>query len=167
MATDPFLGSIMMFAGNFAPLGWALCDGSLLPIAQYDALYALIGTTYGGDGQNTFALPDLRGRLPVHRGNTIPLGAAVGQESVTLTSATMPAHTHTLLASADPATSTSPAGSVLGQSASKPYRAGAPSTSLAASSVAVAGAGLPHSNLQPSLCVNFCIALEGIFPSRN
>lgn len=149
------------------PLGWAFCDGSLLPISQYDALYALIGTTYGGDGQTTFALPDLRGRVPVHRGNTIAIGAIVGQESVTLTAATMPAHSHTLLASADPGTSTSPGGNVLAQSTNKPYRAGAPSVSLAASSVGGAGGGLPHSNVQPSLCVNFCIALEGFFPSRN
>jgi len=166
---DPFIGEILMFAGTFAPRGYHLCDGSLLPISQYDALYSLLGTMYGGDGQNTFGLPDLRGRVPVHAGTGFIQGQIAGTESVTLSSAQIPAHSHTMLASNDIPTLTSPAGNVTGQAASKIYRNGTPSVSLIGSSTTsvAGGSGQPHENLQPYLCVNFIIALEGIYPSRN
>ncbi|WP_221090845.1 phage tail protein [Deinococcus aquaedulcis] len=172
----PYLGEIRMFGGNFAPLGWALCQGQLLPISENDALFALIGTTYGGDGQTNFALPDLRGRLPVHMGTppggaSLTLGQLTGTETVTLTAAQMPAHPHPLQASTLTAAQGGgvSAGAYLAQPESGELYVGTgrrPKT-LAAPSLAASGGGQPHQNLSPYLCVNFIIALQGIFPPRN
>jgi microcystin-dependent protein len=167
---QPYIGEIRMFGGNFAPAGWAFCDGQLLPIAENDALFALIGTTYGGDGQTTFALPDLRGRVPVHEGPGYLQGQLSGVESVTLSVGQIPAHSHPLLGSSDNATTTGPAGNVPGTSAEVtvfPYGTDNPPTALATQSVSPAGGSQPHDNFQPYLCVNFIISLFGIFPPQN
>lgn len=172
---DQFLGEIRMFIGNFAPLGWALCDGQLLAITSNTALFSLIGTTYGGDGRTTFALPDLRGRFPMHPGmgpglSPRSLGQRGGQESVTLTEMQMPAHTHTANASSADADQVSPTGNVW---AAEPagstalYHNAAPNTSMNPQAIGVAGGNHSHDNMSPFLCVNFIIALEGIYPSRN
>jgi len=165
----PYIGEIRIFAGNFAPSGWLFCEGQLLQIADNDALFNLIGTTYGGDGTTTFALPDLRGRIPIHVGQGHGLSEAAGVESVTLLVAQMPAHSHALQASQDPADPTSgPDGGVTGDagSANPIYGSAAPGTSLHASAVAASGGAQPHENLAPYLCVNFIISLFGIFPSQ-
>jgi microcystin-dependent protein len=164
---QPYVGEIRMFAGNFAPAGWMFCEGQLLPISEYETLFNLIGTTYGGDGQSTFALPDLRGRLPVHTGNSYTLAETGGSESTTLTVQQMPVHSHSLLASSQNALSEKAAGSVLGQTTTFDlYRVAAANTSLAASSITVTGGSQPHTNFQPYLCVDFIISLFGIFPSQ-
>jgi microcystin-dependent protein len=168
---EPFLAEIRITSFNFAPKGWALCNGQLLPINQNQALFSLLGTTYGGDGRVNFALPNLRGRTPVHMGAGLTLGEQGGAEAVTLLSASFPSHTHELRATAEVASSTEPAGRVL---AKKPrfgadvYAAppGAP-TALAATSLTNAGGSQPHTNLQPFLTLNFVIALQGIFPSQD
>ena len=162
---QPYVGEIRMFAGNFAPAGWQFCDGTLLPISEYETLFQLIGTTYGGDGQNTFAVPDLRSRLPIHQGNGFILAETGGVESVTLTVNQMPAHGHALLASSDVPTGSSPSGAVTGQAAAKFYRAGTAATALNPAIITSVGGSQPHSNMQPYLCVNFIISLYGIFPS--
>ena len=155
-----------MFAGNFAPAGWMFCEGQLLDIASYDTLFNLIGTTYGGDGQSTFALPDLRGRLPIHFGNGSILAETGGVEEVTLTVNQLPAHAHGFLASGDVANSPNPAAHVLAETVSTtPYFNGPPAVPLAAQSVLNTGGSQPHTNLQPYLCVDFIISLFGIFPS--
>jgi microcystin-dependent protein len=167
---QPFIGELRMFGGNFAPAGWALCDGQLLAIAENDALFALIGTTYGGDGQTTFGLPDLRGRIPVHEGNGSIQGQMSGVESVTLSVGQIPAHNHPLLGSSANATTTSPAGNVPGTSAEVTvfaYGTDNPPTTLATQSVSPAGGSQPHDNFQPYVCVNFIISLFGIFPTQN
>lgn len=173
MAT-PFLGVISMFGGNFAPRGYALCQGQLQSIAQNDALFALLGTIYGGDGQVTFALPDLRGRAPIHQGNlaggsTYVIGQVLGTESVTLTATQMPAHSHTLGANSNPGSAAGPAGAVWASySAGQNYAAsGSANTLMSASALTPSGGNQPHSNVQPFLAINFIIALEGVFPSRN
>lgn len=164
---QPYVGEIRMFAGNFAPAGWMFCEGQLLPISENETLFILIGTTYGGDGQSTFALPDLRGRLPVHQGNGFTLAETGGVESVTLTVPQMPAHTHALLASANNATTANAGGNVLAQTPSyTPYIDFSPNVSLAASSVNSVGGSQPHNNLHPYLCIDFIISLFGIFPSQ-
>jgi microcystin-dependent protein len=164
---QPYLGEIRMFAGNFAPAGWMFCQGQLLPISENDTLFNLIGTTYGGDGQSTFALPDLRGRLPVHSGNSYTLAQTGGSESTTPTVQQMPVHSHPLLASSQNALSEKAAGAVLGQTTTFDlYRVAAANTSLAASSITVTGGSQPHTNFQPYLCVDFNISLFGIFPSQ-
>ena len=163
---QPYVGEIRIFAGNFAPAGWMFCEGQLLPISQNDTLFQLIGTTYGGDGQNTFALPDLRGRLPVHFGNSFILAQTGGVETVTLTAAQIPAHSHGFLASADQANSPNPGAHVLAETISTtPYFAGPPAVALAPQSIANTGGSQPHDNMQPYLCVSFIISLFGIFPS--
>ena len=165
---NPYIGEIRMFGGTFAPVGWAFCDGQLLPISEFDALYALIGTTYGGDGQTTFALPDLRGRAPMHQGGGAQVGEAGGAEDVTLTVQQLPAHTHGVQASQTVSTQSSPANLFLAQSsAANLYIADTGVAPLAASTLAQQGKSDPNTNLQPFLCVSFIIALEGIFPSRN
>jgi microcystin-dependent protein len=168
---DPFLGEIRIFAGNFAPRAWALCAGQLLPISQNDALFALLGTTYGGDGQTTFALPDLRGRVPIHFGTsagfTVIQGQVAGTESVTLTRLQNGPHTHPLVASLDVPAVAAPTNNLPGQAAARIYRAGNPSVTLNSAMVQPAGGAQPHENRQPFLALNFIIALEGIFPSRN
>ncbi len=163
---QPYVGEIRMFGGNFAPAGWQYCDGSLLAIADYDTLFNLIGTTYGGDGQNTFAVPDLRGRLPVHQGSGFVIGQLSGQELVTLTTNNTPSHTHALMASNDIPALSNPGNNVTGQAAAKIYRVGNPTTPLSPSSVSSVGGSQPHDNMQPFLCVSFIISLFGIFPSQ-
>jgi microcystin-dependent protein len=163
---QPYIGEIRMFGGNFAPAGWMFCEGQLLPISENEALFNLIGTTYGGDGQSTFALPDLRGRVPLHQGNGFILAETGGVESVTLTVAQIPAHGHAFLASTNNATQTTPLNSVLGApTAVDLYRVGSASSPLAPQSVSAAGGSQPHDNFQPYLCVSFIISLFGIFPS--
>lgn len=175
--SEPFLGEIRAFGFNFQPRGWAFCNGQLLSIAQNQALFAILGTTYGGNGQTTFALPNLQGRLPVHSGGSagpglapVSLGEMAGTETVTLTTANLPPHAHGTRASADLAAVATPAGGVMGakgRGGVDVYAAPSPLTPLAAGAVGLAGGSQPHDNMQPSLALNFCIALEGIFPSRN
>ena len=163
---QPYVGEIRMFAGNFAPAGWMFCDGSLLAISENETLFQLIGTTYGGDGQSTFALPDLRGRLPIHQGGGFVLAETGGAESITLTVNQIPAHSHPFLASADAGTQPSPGGFVPAASnVVKPYTAAAPTGAMAAQMLSSAGGSQPHNNFQPYLCVDFIISLFGIFPS--
>ena len=166
--SQPYVGEIRMFAGNFAPAGWMFCDGSLLPISEYETLFNLIGTTYGGDGQSTFQLPDLRGRLPIHQGNGFTLAQTGGVETVTLTAAQIPAHSHPFLASTTAGATRDPSGNVLGTAvAGSFYRANAPTTdALAANSIGSTGGSQPHDNFQPYLCISFIISLFGVFPSQ-
>jgi microcystin-dependent protein len=166
---QPYVGEIRMFAGNFAPAGWMFCEGQLLPISEYETLFNLIGTTYGGDGQSTFALPDLRGRLPIHFGNGFTLAETGGVEEVTLTVSQIPAHSHPLLGSSALASSTSVQGnvpaaaSVVNVSA---YGTDQPTTPVNSNSILNTGGSQPHTNFQPYLCVDFIISLFGIFPSQ-
>jgi microcystin-dependent protein len=163
---QPYVGEIRMFGGNFAPAGWMFCEGQLLPISENETLFQLIGTTYGGDGQSTFALPDLRGRVPIHQGNGVILAETGGAESITLTVNQIPAHSHPLLASTNVATQSSPSGNVLAQaSPAILYFGAAPNTPMSPSAVGAVGGSQPHTNFQPYLCVNFIISLFGIFPS--
>jgi microcystin-dependent protein len=163
---QPYVGEIRMFAGNFAPAGWMFCEGQLLPISEYETLFQLIGTTYGGDGESTFALPDLRGRLPLHQGNGFVLAETGGAEEITLTVSQIPAHTHPLLASTDATTTLNPGGNVIGTPlTATPFFAASPNVSFAAQSITAVGGSQPHSNMQPYLCVDFIISLFGIFPS--
>ena len=159
-----------MFAGNFAPVGWMFCEGQLLSISQFETLFTLIGTTYGGDGQSTFALPDLRGRLPIHQGSGFSLAQSGGAESVTLTANTIPQHTHPFLASTNQASSTSPANQApaITQAFSvMPYGAASPQLQLSPNSVSTVGGSQPHDNFQPYLCIDFIISLFGVFPSQS
>ena len=163
----PYVGELRMFAGNFAPAGWMFCEGQLLPISENETLFTLIGTTYGGDGESTFALPDLRGRIPIHQGNGFILAETGGAEEVTLTIQQIPAHSHPLLGSGSVANSPNPQDSVLGESSvASMYQSGAPATAMAAQSVGVVGGSQPHTNFQPYLCVDFIISLFGDFPSQ-
>lgn len=172
MPTEPYIGQIMAFGGNFAPQGWALCDGSLLPISQYDALFSLIGATYGGDGQTTFALPDLRGRAALHQGqgpglSSYSLGQNGGVEAVTLTVSQAPPHSHPVLGHSGAGDSPHPAGAVWAGSTVALYTAGAAANAaMSASSISPSGGSQPHDNMLPFLTLNFCIALEGIYPSQ-
>ncbi|MGH2889609.1 MAG: phage tail protein [Solirubrobacteraceae bacterium] len=171
--SSPYVGEIRMFAGDFAPAGWAFCDGQVLPISQNTALFSLLGTTYGGDGQSTFALPDLRGRLPVHQGTgssgtTYELGATGGAEQVTLTESQIPSHAHAPTATTAPGTQQAPGGAILaGSPAVALYSSNAPAATFDAGAVANAGDSQPHANLQPYLCVNFIISLSGVFPTQS
>ncbi len=163
---QPYIGEIRLFAGNFAPAGWQFCNGALLPISEYDTLFALIGTTYGGDGESTFAVPDLQSRVPIHQGNGFVLAETGGVESVTLTPTQIPAHSHPLLATTAPGTSNTPAGNLLAQTSSvTPYINDAPTSPMAAASVGSTGGSQPHNNMQPFLAVTYIISLYGIFPS--
>lgn len=170
---EPFVGEIRLFAGNFAPNGWALCDGSLLSIAQNDVLFNLIGTTYGGDGQNTFALPDLRGRVPVHQGqgpglSPYAIGQAAGTEQVTLIAQQLPSHTHVLNATtADATVGAGVAGNLTGKAATTSLYGNTPGGgALAAQALTASGGNQPHNNMAPFLGLNFIISLFGIFPSQ-
>lgn len=166
---QPYVGEIRMFAGNFAPAGWLFCEGQLLPISENDVLFQLIGTTYGGDGQATFALPDLRGRLPIHHGNGYLLAESGGVEQVTLTSQQIPAHTHALQASTALSSSNAAAGKVLGATSGTTvfaYGTDQPHSDLHVESISSAGGSQPHSNMQPYLCLNFIISLFGIYPTQ-
>jgi microcystin-dependent protein len=163
---QPYVGEIRIFAGNFAPAGWMFCEGQLLPISENETLFNLIGTTYGGDGQNTFALPDLRGRLPIHQGNGFIQAQTGGAETVTLTVNQTPAHTHPMVASSNNASVANPAGSVLAQTPTyTPYISGAAPNAALAASIGPTGGSQPHNNFQPYLCLDFIISLFGIFPS--
>jgi microcystin-dependent protein len=166
---DPFIGEIRLFGGTFAPVNWALCNGQPMAISQNAALFQLIGTTYGGDGVTTFALPNLAARVPVHQGGGLTRGQAAGVESVTLTAAQLVAHTHPLNAIGNtPGTLDTPGGNLPAQSLDvTPYINDVAGASFSAQAVTVAGGSQPHDNLQPYLCVNFIIALFGIFPSQS
>jgi microcystin-dependent protein len=162
---DPFLAEIRILATNFAPAGWALCDGQLMPLRQNTALFALIGTAYGGDGRDTFGLPALQGRAPMHPATMNDLGLSGGVETVTLLVHEMPGHTHTVRGSEDDAAFKTPA-NMLMATGGVMYAGDNPNTTLAFETLAPAGGGLPHNNMQPYLTLLFCIALEGIFPSN-
>ena len=172
---DPFIAEIRIFAGNFAPTGWAICDGQLLPISQNTALFSLLGTTYGGNGVTTFALPDLRGRVPMHPGqgpglSDRLLGENTGVDSVTLISGEIPSHTHALRTLSDPGDLADPTGRSLARSASgNVYQQNSTSNLVAMSpnALAIAGSSQPHNNLQPYLTLTFIIALQGIYPPRS
>lgn len=164
---QPYVGEIRMFAGNFPPAGWMFCQGQLLPISEYEVLFQLIGTTYGGDGQLTFALPDLRGRIPIHQGNGVFLAETGGAEEITLTSNQIPAHSHSALANGTTATQNAPATNVPAQAATvDAYVTGGPFLGLSPASIGSVGGSQPHSNFQPYLCIHFIISLFGIFPSQ-
>lgn len=170
MAT-PFLGEIRMFGFGFAPKGWAACDGQLLPINQNQAVFALLGTQYGGNGQTNFALPDLRARVPLHRGPTLPQGAQAGAEAVSLDLAQLPPHQHGLLGCADLANASAPGGALPAAKPRGGFNHYGPSGSsdvvMNTGSLALSGGNQPHPNQQPFAVLNFAIALAGIFPSRN
>jgi microcystin-dependent protein len=169
-----FIGEIRCFGFNFSPVGWAFCNGQLISISQNAALFNLIGTTYGGDGLNTFALPDLRSRVPVHQGSfagvTYVMGQVGGVENVTLTTQEIPAHNHLIVATSNAATLKRPVQNTFyaaSSSGNNFYEAGTTLTALANNTVSSAGGGQPHNNIQPYLTLNWCIAMFGIFPSRN
>jgi len=164
--SDPYVGEIRMFAGNFAPLGWAFCEGQLVSIAEQTVLFDLIGTTYGGDGQQTFALPDLRGRIPLHMGAGNPIGEMAGTESVTLLNSQMPAHAHVFEGSIDVATTRIPGGNVAAATIRNIYAPPGTVVTMSNTAIAATGGGQPHENRQPSLCVSFIISFFGIFPSQ-
>lgn len=164
---DPYLGEIRLFGGNFAPAGWAMCNGQLLSIAENQALFSLMGTTYGGDGQSTFALPDLRDRIPIHRSSTYPLGQKGGTETVTLTLDQVPAHTHVPLAQTAAGTQASPEAAVWAGGDLTMYASVNANATMENPSTTVEGGSQAHNNVMPFLCVNFIIALEGIWPQQN
>ena len=154
-----------MFAGNFAPAGWMFCEGQLLPISENETLFQLLGTTYGGDGESTFALPDLRGRIPLHQGNGFILAETGGAEEITLTVSQIAAHSHPFLAADAVAGGTNPQASVLAKPVASIYNAGANPVSMGVQAVSSVGGSQPHTNFQPYLCVDFIISLFGLFPS--
>jgi microcystin-dependent protein len=161
--SQPFIGEIRMFGGSFAPAGWAFCDGQLMPISQNDALFTLIGTTYGGDGQETFGLPNLQSRIPMHAGNGFILAEAAGVESVTLTTQQIPLHNHPPMALTTPGSNGSPQNGIWAQSQSGNYALSAPSVAMAGPS-AITGGSQPHDNMVPYLVISFILSLFGIFP---
>ena len=164
---QPYVGEIRMFAGNFAPAGWMFCEGQLLPISENETLFQLIGTTYGGDGESTFALPDLRGRIPLHQGNGFILAETGGAEEITLTTQQIPVHNHALIVTNNVAGQTNPQGNLLAQSTQATlYIEDSPSAQMANYVVGPTGGSQPHTNFQPYLCVDFIISLFGIFPSQ-
>lgn len=171
--SDPFVGEIKIFAGNFAPLGWALCDGQLMSIADFDALYSLIGTTYGGDGVATFGLPDMRGRLPLHAGqgpglSPYVLGQRAGAEEVTLSTLQLPSHSHVVMAQSGKGDKPTPNGMALATASTflySPY--GSSVANMNTQALGMAGGSQPHDNMMPFQCLNFIIALEGIYPTQN
>jgi microcystin-dependent protein len=170
---DPFLGEVRMFAGNFAPVGWEFCNGQLLAIAENDALFSLLGTTYGGDGQNTFGLPDLRGRTPIHQGSgggltpRVP-GEMTGTETVTLTSSQLPSHFHPVHATSGAGTTAVPTGAswAAASTGENQYSQATPNASMAAISTVAVGGGQPHDNMAPFQALSFIIALQGIYPTQ-
>ena len=169
---DPFIGEIRLFAGNYAPSGWAYCNGQLLPISGNTALFSLVGTTYGGDGEVTFALPDMRGRVPLHAGNgpglsSRTIGFRAGIENVTLVATQLPAHNHLAKAATGVGRLSEPEGAVPASNRDFPEFDAATNLSMAASTVQNAGGSQSHENMPPILCVSFIIALFGIFPSQS
>ncbi len=170
---DPFVAEIRIFAGNFAPAGWALCNGQLMPISQNTALFSLLGTTYGGDGISTFALPNLQGQVPLHPGqgpglSYYALGESLGEPTVTLLGTEMPQHGHGLLSSNAPGPLSGPAGNVLAQSAAGAALYGSPpDTPMSPGALDPAGGGQPHNNMQPYLVLTYIISLQGVYPARS
>ncbi|MFB9106996.1 phage tail protein [Flavobacterium gyeonganense] len=170
---DPFVSEIRIFSFNFAPKGWAFCNGQILPLSQNTALFSLLGTTYGGNGASNFALPDLQGRAPMHPGqgpglSLHDLGETGGSETVTLLESEIPSHNHNLSVASLNSQSTTPANNSLGRgNPVRVYTSGIPTTAMGANSIATAGGSLPHNNMMPSLTMNFCIALQGVFPPRS
>ena len=169
--TQPFIGEIRMFAGNFNPAGWEFCNGQLVPISENETLFQLIGTTYGGDGQSTFALPNLQSRIPIHQGqgaglSNRTLGETGGAESVTLTTQQIPLHNHAMLVSTESGTGTSPANAVLASGSNVSiYRPDViPNLPMNPTSLSPAGGSQPHDNMQPFICINYIISMFGIFP---
>lgn len=169
---QPYVGELRIFAGNFAPAGWMFCEGQLLPISENETLFQLIGTTYGGDGQSTFSLPDLRGRLPIHQGTsngtTYQIAETGGAEEVTLSISQIPSHSHPMLGASGNGSQANPKNNVLASSTLvKLYSGEAADTAMAATSITSVGGSQPHTNFQPYLCLNYIISLFGIFPSQN
>jgi microcystin-dependent protein len=171
--SEPFVGEIRMFGGSFAPAGWAFCSGQLIPISENETLFNLIGTTYGGDGQETFQLPDLQGRIPIHAGQgpglqNYQIGERAGVESVTLTTPQIPIHSHPMIASTNVATATGAAGNVLASTiVTKLYVEDVDDVAMSANAISPAGGSQPHDNMMPFLVVSFIISLFGIFPTQN
>ena len=170
--SEPFVGEIRMFAGNFAPRGWAFCDGQLLAVSQNDALFSLFGTIYGGDGRTTFGLPDLRGRIPLHAGqgpglSNRRLGSKSGTENVTITTNQLPSHTHTFRGSQNLADNTNPNQRTFGTTSFDLYIPSNPNTNMSQNAITNVGGSRSHTNLMPFLCINFIVALFGIYPSRH
>lgn len=170
----PYIAAILLFAGNFAPRGWAFCEGQILSIAQNTALFSLLGTTYGGNGQTNFALPDLRGRVPIHQGTgpglpLYTLGELAGAANITLLTSNMPAHNHTLNAFSEAGDTSAPAGALLSNTGAldKEYRTAGTGVVMNSAAIGIAGGSQPVSIMQPYLALNYIIALQGIFPSRN
>ena len=170
---EPYVGEIRMFAGNFAPNGWMFCEGQTLPISENEVLFQLIGTTYGGDGESTFNLPNLASRIPIHQGTgpsgtTYQIGEKAGTEQETLTVQQLPSHTHPLTASTADGTTPNPQGNILAQTPAGifPYFEDAPTANMSLNSITPAGGNQPHENTQPFLCINFIISLFGVFPSQ-
>ncbi|WP_409333234.1 phage tail protein [Trujillonella humicola] len=170
---DPFVAEIQVFGFAFPPNGWAQCNGQIMPISQNTALFALLGTTYGGNGQSVFALPDLLGRVPLHPGqgpglSGYDLGQTGGSDTVTLLESEIPVHTHQVSASdgAGGGRTAVPAGGVWGESEEDPWSTGTPGAAMSPMGTSIAGSGQPHPNTMPSLVLNFCIALQGVFPPR-
>ncbi|MDC8787074.1 phage tail protein [Roseateles koreensis] len=165
--SEPYVGEIRLFAGSFAPVGWYFCNGALLPISEFDTLFNLIGTTYGGDGQSTFALPDLQGRVPVHQGSGHVMGERAGVEAVTLSVSQMPMHTHTPQGSSTTAIAGSPGGNVLAAPPINSYGPGPATVAMADAAIAVQGGSQPHNNMAPFTTLNYIISLFGVYPSQN
>ena len=165
---QPFVGEIRMFAGSFAPAGWMLCDGQLLPISENEVLFTFLGTRYGGDGESTFALPDLRGRVPIHVGNGHIQAEAAGTESVTLSVNQIPSHSHAFIASTNISQDTSPANKILGQAAGGAllYIQDTPDSNMSPQAITPVGGSQPHTNMAPYVCINYIISLFGIIPSQ-
>jgi|SRR5580692_5714073 microcystin-dependent protein len=164
--SSPYVGEIRIFAGNFAPAGWMLCDGALLPISENETLFNLIGTTYGGDGQSTFALPNLQSRVPVHVGPGFALAQTGGAESVTLIVQQIPSHSHVPQANSNPGTQSNPSAGVWAQSTLDQFSSAAPTVAMAPAALGSAGGSQPHDNMLPFVCLNYIISLFGVFPSQ-
>lgn len=166
--SQPYVGEIRMFAGNFAPAGWMFCEGQLLSISEYETLFFLIGTTYGGDGESTFGLPDLRGRIPIHQSGNNPLASSFGTETVTLNSQQIPQHTHALLVYNATANSPNPGNNLIGLSTqAEVFYGDNPSVAMNAGAITAVGGNQPHENMMPFLCISFIISMFGIFPTQN